>query len=190
MHNLDVANWVIGDHPVRATGIGGRAGRPGGAVADPNSSARSGTTSPSSTNTRTASACSRIAATSPAAKATCPRSSFGSKGRAASATISIGKKQVGDDQIGGKHRDAYVQEHIDLLDSIRAGKPLNELRQVAESTFTAILGRNAAYAERWLKWDDALAANDGTMPEKLALDGALPATPAPTPGAWKLPKRA
>ena len=107
---------------------------------------------------------------------------FGSTGTCRVNNYAINNKQVGEDD-----RDAYVQEHIDLLNSIRAGKPLNELKQVTESTFTAILGRNAAYAERWLKWDDALAANDSTMPSNLKLDGELKATPSPTPGAWKLP---
>ena len=89
-------------------------------------------------------------------------------------------KQVANDDI-----DAYVQEHIDLLNSIRAGKPLNELKHVAESTFTAILGRNAAYAATTLKWDDALAANEDTMPKNLTLDGALPVTRPrrPVPGS-------
>ena len=50
-----------------------------------------------------------------------------------------GKQVAGDDDL-----DAYVQEHIDLLNSIRAGKPLNELKTVTDSTFTAILGRNAS----------------------------------------------
>ena len=36
----------------------------------------------------------------------------------------------------------YVQEHIDLLESITAHKPINELKQVAESTLTAIMGRD------------------------------------------------
>ena len=35
----------------------------------------------------------------------------------------------------------YVQEHIDLLESIVTHKPINELKQVAESTLTAIMGR-------------------------------------------------
>ena len=42
--------------------------------------------------------------------------------------------------------DMYVQEHTDLIESIRAGKPLNELKQVAESTLAAILGRKSAYS--------------------------------------------
>src|SRR5262249_26118854 len=36
VHNLDVINWVMGGHPVKATGIGGRAARPGGPSGDPN----------------------------------------------------------------------------------------------------------------------------------------------------------
>ena len=41
--------------------------------------------------------------------------------------------------------DAYVKEHTDLIASIRAGKPLNELKQVTESSLAGILGREAAY---------------------------------------------
>jgi hypothetical protein len=47
----------------------------------------------------------------------------------------------------------YVQEHADLIASIRAGKPLNEGRQVAESTLTAIMGRMSAYTGRAMSWD-------------------------------------
>jgi hypothetical protein len=67
---------------------------------------------------------------------------------------------------------------------------LNELKQVTESTFTAIFGRNAAYACKNLKWDDALAANEDTMPKHLTLDMTIPVTPAPTPGSWRLPAKA
>ena len=56
-----------------------------------------------------------------------------------------GSSQVNRFQINGEKAadDAkispYVQEHIDLIRSIREGKPLNELEQVANSTMTAIL---------------------------------------------------
>ncbi len=49
----------------------------------------------------------------------------------------------------------YVQEHTDLIASIRAGKPLNELKQVAESTLTAIIGRMSAYTGKTLTWEGA-----------------------------------
>ena len=51
-----------------------------------------------------------------------------------------------------------MQEHTDLIASIRAGKPLNELKQVAESTLTAIMGREAAYTGQELTWDEVLKA--------------------------------
>ena len=53
----------------------------------------------------------------------------------------------------------YVQEHVDLVASIKAGKPLNEGRQVAESTLTAIMGRMSAYTGRALNWDWVMNAS-------------------------------
>ncbi|MFO0805794.1 MAG: Gfo/Idh/MocA family oxidoreductase [Gemmataceae bacterium] len=182
VHNLDVANWVLGERPIRATGIGGRAARPGGAVADP---AKFGqiwdhfaVEYEYKSGARTFSYCRHIAASQPDVSETI----FGATGQSRVSSYFINKEQVGSDD-----RDPYVQEHIDLLNSIRKSQPLNELKNVTESTFTAILGRNAAYAERWIGWDEALAADDSTMPANLKLDGALTTTPAPTPGAWKLP---
>lgn len=49
--------------------------------------------------------------------------------------------------------DGQKQEHVDLIKSIRSGNPLNEGRQVAESTLTAIGGRIAAYTGRTVTWD-------------------------------------
>jgi hypothetical protein len=61
----------------------------------------------------------------------------------------------------------YVQEHVDLIASIKAGKPLNEGRQVAESTLTAIMGRMSAYTGRALSWDWVMNASrlDLTPPQ-------------------------
>jgi hypothetical protein len=109
----------------------------------------------------------------------------GTKGSSRVNAYQINRQEVANDD-----RDPYVQEHIDLLNSIRAGRPLNELQQVTESTFTAILGRNSAYACKTLKWDDALAANEDTMPKHLTMDASVPVSPAPTPGSWRLPPRA
>ena len=59
-----------------------------------------------------------------------------------------------------------MQEHTDLIASIRAGKPINELKTVAESTLTAIMGREAAYTGQELTWDEVLKADlDLTPPE-------------------------
>ena len=85
------------------------------------------------------------------------------------------------DHVGGH---AYVQEHIDLQDSITGeGPKLNEAMQVAESVFTAIMGRMAAYTGMKLSWDDALNTDLDTMPKNLSFDGKIPVAPIPVPGA-------
>lgn len=53
----------------------------------------------------------------------------------------------------GKSVDPYVQEHIDLIASIRSGNLLNEGQRVAESTLTAIGARIAAYTGQVIDWN-------------------------------------
>ena len=178
VHNLDVINWVMQDHPVRAVGMGGRATRPAGDPAEAGQIWDHFAVEYEYKNgVRLASYCRHIPGDNDVSETV-----VGTKG-----VCKVDKYLIGREEVGSDDRDAYVQEHIDLLASIRAGRPLNELRAVTESTFTAILGRNAAYACKTLKWEDALAANDDTMPKNLTLDASVPVSPAPTPGSWKLP---
>ncbi len=53
----------------------------------------------------------------------------------------------------GKNVNGQQQEHIDLIKSIRAGKPLNEGVRIAESTLTAIGARIAAFTGQVITWD-------------------------------------
>ena len=53
----------------------------------------------------------------------------------------------------GQNVNGQLQEHVDLIQSIRAGKPLNEGQRVAESTLTAIGARIAATTGRTISWD-------------------------------------
>jgi predicted dehydrogenase len=181
IHNLDVINWIMNDHPVKAIGMGGRATRP---VGDPKEVGQIwdhfAVEYEYKNGMKLFSYCRHIPGDNDVSE-----SVVGTKGHCKVNAYLINGEQAGDDDL-----NPYVQEHIDLLNSIRAGKPLNELKTVAESTFTAILGRNAAYACKTLKWDDALAAAEDTMPKNLTLDMTIPVTPAPTPGSWKLPPRA
>jgi hypothetical protein len=85
-------------------------------------------------------------------------------------------------KFGGGGINPYVQEHKDLIASIREGKPLNEAQQVAESTLTAIMGREAAYTGQVIKWDEFLKSSMNLMPENLSLDAKLPEPPVPIPG--------
>src|SRR6185503_19320158 len=92
-----------------------------------------------------------------------------------------GKCQVNDYKIEGPQAwkfgkpdsKPYEQEHTDLIASIRAGKPYNELKNVAESTLTAIMGRMSAYTGKLVTWEEALGSSDSLVPQLLAF-GPMP----------------
>ena len=60
----------------------------------------------------------------------------------------------------------YRIEHADLIASIRDGKPLNEAQNIAESTMTGILGREACYSGQEVTWDDAMKSTIPLGPKK------------------------
>ena len=75
----------------------------------------------------------------------------------------------------------YVQEHADLLKSIRDGKPLNEAQRIADSVLTAVMGRMSAYSGQIIRYSDAIKSKVSLMPEKLEF-GPLPPSHIPIPG--------
>jgi len=90
-------------------------------------------------------------------------------------------------EMPGSIADAYKQEHKDLVDSIRAGKPIVELRQMADSSLVAVMGRMAAYTGQTVSWK--FAAEESTLdlfPKDLAWDSALPKPRFAVPGKTKL----
>lgn len=78
-------------------------------------------------------------------------------------------------KFSGKETNPYVQEHADLILSIRDGKPLNEGVRVAESTLTAVGARMSAYTGREISFDWLLKSS------KLDI---VPADPKPGPGIF------
>lgn len=62
-------------------------------------------------------------------------------------------------QFEGQNVNGMQQEHIDLIKSIRAGKPLNEGQRIAESTLTAIGARMSGFTGRSFKWEWLLKAS-------------------------------
>jgi len=79
----------------------------------------------------------------------------------------------------------YVQEHADLIASIRAKQPLNELRNVTHSTLTAIMGRMSAYTGKAVTWERALESQENLVPPKLEMS-SLPVPPVAIPGRTPL----
>lgn len=89
--------------------------------------------------------------------------------------------------MGGSISQAYQQEHKDLVDSIRAGRPIVELRQTADSSLAAVLGRVAAYTGRKVTFDFLARESklDLFRPD-VQWDGALPPPRPAEPGRTKL----
>ncbi len=178
VHNLDIINWVLGAHPVRAvSGLGGRQVRtspqhghifdhfavefeyPGGV--------------------RMFSQCRQI---------------NGCKGMVEEAVVGTAGTSNCRDFImakdGGKWRfrdedpNPYRQEHEDLIASIGAGNPINEARAVAESTMTAIIGREAVYSGKEIEWDAAMKSTTRLGPEEYDF-GPYPTPPVAMPGRYR-----
>jgi len=86
----------------------------------------------------------------------------------------------------GKERNPYELEHVDLIASIRNGKPLNEGRQIAESTMCAIMGRMSAYTGRAISWEWAMTASTLDLSPAKYEFGPNPVDAVATPGVTAL----
>jgi len=150
VHNLDIANWYIGHPPVTALGFGGRARRKTGNQFDFHS-----VDFDYGDDCRIHSMCRQVNGTDGDVReffAGTEGITWGNGGTKSQKTIDIPEFP----EQGGP----YCQEHVDLLDSIIKGKPLNEARNVAESTLTAIMGRISTYTGKLVRWSDLTENKD------------------------------
>ncbi|MCC6286194.1 MAG: Gfo/Idh/MocA family oxidoreductase [Phycisphaerales bacterium] len=180
VHNLDVMNWAIGAHPVSCWAMGGRQVRtdpkyghifdhfaveyeyPGGVLVR--------------------SYCRQI-------DGCAGRVSEFLEGTAGTASLSPGQGRIEGAsgwQFAGGEPNPYVQEHRDLYDTVFAGRVINEGRQVAESTLTAIMGRMSAYTGKSLTWDQALNSALDLTPPSYDMKSSLPAVEVAVPGKTPL----
>ena len=176
LHNIDVANWVLGAHPIKAVGVGGRQWRTDSAYGHIYDHFAIDFEYPNGVHVM--SMCRQIDGS-----ANLVAEHFtGTKGSTDPKGIILGAKAF---TYAGKSPNPYVQEHTDLHASIRAGKPLNEGRQVAESTLAAIMGREAAYTGQSVAWDELLNSPQNIFPATVAF-GTLPVAEVAMPGQTKL----
>jgi hypothetical protein len=89
-------------------------------------------------------------------------------------------------RFSGRDSNPYRQEHLDLINSIRAGQPLNEARTVAESTLMGIMGREAAYSGKTITREEILNSKTRLGPDKYEF-GSLPFPEVPMPGKYVFP---
>ncbi|MFM8703536.1 MAG: Gfo/Idh/MocA family protein, partial [Planctomycetia bacterium] len=142
VHNLDVINWIMDANPLSAYGSGGRFARP--------ADSELWDTFGIDYEYPSGKFVSFQARHLPNTLSDVGNVIHGSMGACHIAAGNSGSQIV--DRSGkvvwemkGSIADAYRQEHKDLIDSIRAGKPIVELRQMADSSLVGVMGRLAAY---------------------------------------------
>jgi myo-inositol 2-dehydrogenase / D-chiro-inositol 1-dehydrogenase len=177
MHNLDIVNWAFGGPPVSALGSGGRqiheTPKHGNVFDHFGVEFIYGKDVRTATMVREWTACEeRIG-----------ERIVGTKG------VAYVDKGVieGEKPYRSKATcNPYVQEHADLIQSIRDGKPLNEGRTVAETNLTCIMGRESAYTGKHVEWDWILNGSQLSLsPSKYEL-GPFPLPPVARPGISQL----
>ena len=172
VHNLDVVNWAMQAHPAKAVGLGGRQVRTDpayGHIFDhftieyeyPNGA-------------RMMSMCRQI-------DGCCNNVSERVAGTKGSSNCSGMIRGATEWKYEGPSPSPTVQEHADLITSIRDGKPLNEAQRIAESVLTAIMGRMSAYTGQEITWEQALNSQEDLTPAKLEL-GPIAVPPVAVPG--------
>ena len=170
IHNIDIANWFIGSHPVSAQGMGGRQQRVDkkyGQIFDHHYVEFT-----YGNGVRVNSQCRHHKGTKTDVReeftGTKGKLYLDDKGRCYAVNHKgepIWRYRPAADK-DGKRNDpnAYQVEHDTLQAAIRDNKPINNAYYGAESTMTAVLGRMATYSGQEIKWDDALNSKVQHMP--------------------------
>ncbi len=172
IHNMDVCNWVKGDYPIAAQGMGGRQVRTepdAGEIFDHHA-----VEFEYKDGSRMFSFCRHIPGCWPQEAEYCQ----GTKGRCdiAGGLIPAGPG-IEEWRYRGPRPDPYQMEHADLVASIRKGEPLNEADFGAMSSMTAILGRLCTYSGQRIEMAQALKSKLRLGPE----EGFTWETAPPTP---------
>ena len=191
IHNIDVANWFIGDYPISAQGMGGRQVRNGkdhGEIFDHHFVEFT-----YANGAVIASQCRHI----PGTMRRVDEVFQGTQG-----TVEIGKGEItnlnGESTYKYPSRDSedpnpYQVEHDRLFASIRSGGVIADAENGAKSTLTAILGRMATYTGKKITFEEALNSELHLMPEEVTWNSTPPSLPdadgnypIPTPGKTKM----
>jgi predicted dehydrogenase len=95
-------------------------------------------------------------------------------------------KSTGRDLGTNRAIDDYVEEHIDLVNSIRGDGPyINQGMLVAESTMTAIMARESAYSGIEITWDMIMNSKQDLQPKQFDYKLKMDVPPVPVPGQYK-----
>jgi predicted dehydrogenase len=176
VHNLDVCNWAMRGHPVKAISMGGRQSRVDpayGHIYD-----HFATEYEYEGGVKLMSYCRQI----DGCAQNVSELIVGSKGRTNANTSIKGEKSW---RWEGDRPNPYMLEHRRLYKSIKGSEGYNEGVQVAESTLTAIMGRMSAYSGEEVTWEKALNSQVSLMPANLTMNSSIPVPAVAIPGTTK-----
>jgi len=171
LHQLDVACWLKGAHPINAQGQGGRTIYSETQRGDIFDHHFVEFTFPDETKlfaqTREIGGCWNITGTQV----------HGPKG-----TADVGRGLIAGVnawKFRGANPNPYQVEHDVLFDAIRNNRCQNEVDIAATSTMTAIMGRMASYSGQVVDWNTAIHSNLRLGPEKYDYDAPAPVQAGP-----------
>jgi len=180
VHNLDIVNWGLGTHPIKAMGIGGREVLAGVEYGNTYDHMAVEYEYPNGV---------RIAYMGRQIEGCSNRNDIRFVGTKGSAYMDFGDAVITGEnpfEYDGPTYNPCIRQHADLIASIREGKPINEGRQIAESTLTSIMGRMSVYTGRALKWAWAMEGSKLDLRPAKYEFGDLPVRPAAVPGKTAL----
>lgn len=172
VHNIDVVEWFTGMHPQKAVGMGGRMRRVTGDQYD-----FFGVDYEFPNGVHVHSMCRQING----CMNNVSEYIVGAKGstNCKDTIYDLNGKVVW--VYNGENPPEYVQEQADLVAAIRTGQPINETRNVAQSTLTAIMGRLSAYTGKETVRDEVFNLDMRLGPSEYAW-GDVPQGTFPVPG--------
>ncbi|MRI00080.1 dehydrogenase [Kriegella sp. EG-1] len=187
IHNIDVANWFIGEYPISAQGMGGRqvrTGKDNGEIYDHHFVEY---TYPS--GAVIASQCRH----QPDTMRRVSEFFQGTKGTVSTAGDRAELKDWNGNMIfehrGKDDPNPYQVEHVKLFESIRNGGVIANAENGAKSTMSAIIGRMATYSGKVINWEEAMKSELKLAPDTLTWESPAPVQPnadgwyeIPTPG--------
>ncbi|MFT6793799.1 MAG: myo-inositol 2-dehydrogenase/D-chiro-inositol 1-dehydrogenase [Rubritalea sp.] len=184
IHNLDVVNWVKGEHPTKCSGMGGREVRTSkehGEIFD-----HFFTEYEYADGSHMFSQARHM----PKCDSRVQEIVHGSKG-----SCDFGKRRISGEnewRFKGRKVSGHQEEWFHLIAALDKGEVYNEGQNGAEATLTAIMGRMASYSGVSVTWEDAMNSDLRLAPESYAWDANPPTLPdksgfysIPVPGMTK-----
>jgi myo-inositol 2-dehydrogenase / D-chiro-inositol 1-dehydrogenase len=187
IHNLDVGCWVKGQYPVECNGMGGRGQRMDGDATQSQIFDHTFCEYTFADGTKMFSQGRHLAG----GWNQVSEYAHGSNGTADPSGKIFGPNAW---KFGGKGANGHQQEQNDLIAALSKGEIYNEGEYGAKSTFTAIMGREACYSGKVVKWDELLENGPDICPgiDNYTLQSDPPTMPAangeypvPVPGKYK-----